>query len=198
MNIRPIVLCKAPIAGEVKTRLMPDFTPERAADTHAKMAEASINRMGRLFTNSWITSNKPAHPFFAQFGMRCLQQPEGDLGARLSLLLCKAMDEGAEAVLFVGTDSPHIADSRLQAAIQLLKHYDVVIGPVEDGGYDLIAIRGYYPELFSSVPWSTDKVLSVTRSHLSRLGLRYRLLSIGFDIDRFEDLKRAIRSGFRE
>ncbi len=191
--IRPVVMCKAPVAGRVKTRLQPHYSAAEAAALHAAMAGHVIRRLARLFPHTWIAADDPAHPFFRAFGLPVLPQGSGDLGARLRRMLQLATDYGAHGVLFTGTDSPHASDARLLAAMRALAHVDVVIGPVEDGGYDLIGMRGHHTGLFSYVPWGTHRVLGVTLRRLRQSGLSCRLLSKGFDVDTPEDVRRSRR-----
>jgi len=190
-------MCKAPVPGRVKTRMQPQYSAEQAAAIHAAMAASVINRIARLFPGMWLAVDDPAHPFFRGFDLPVVSQGEGDLGARLSRMLRLSMDYGASGALFTGTDSPHMSDARLFAAMRALATGDVVIGPVEDGGYDLIATCGAHHALFEDIPWGTRQVLRTTLLRLRRLDLRFRLLSTGFDVDTPTDLQRSMRMGFR-
>ncbi len=192
--IRPIVFCKAPVAGNVKTRLQLDFTPEQAADIHAAMASCVIERTLRLFPYAWIAADDPYHPFFRQFGVSILPQGDGDLGMRMSRLTQRAISYGARGVLLLGTDSPHMSENRLSCAIRLLRRYDVVLGSVEDGGYDLLAMRGHAQKLFENIAWGTSTVLNHTRKRALELGLSCRCLSMGFDVDTPDDFAKITRA----
>jgi len=195
--IRPIIFCKAPVAGRVKTRLQPSFSFEQAANIHAAMATYAIERTLRLFPHTWISSDDPYHPFFHQFDAPVLPQGEGDLGLRMGRLVERAIAYGAGGVLLLGTDSPRMSAARLHCAFRLLHHHDVVLGPVEDGGYDLLAMRGHKKELFRDIAWGTSAVLNETINRISELGLSWRCLSVGFDVDVPEDLARLLRLGFQ-
>lgn len=195
--IRPIVMCKAPVPGFVKTRLQPEYSASQASDIYAAMARAFITRIVRLFPHTWIAADDVADPFFSEFDLTVAGQGEGDLGERMSRLLRRAISQGATGVLFTGTDCPHMSDARLMAAMRSLSTSDTVIGPVRDGGYDLIGIRGLHAGVFANIPWSTVDVLDATLSRLHELGLNCRLLSPGFDVDTPDDLMRSLRAGFR-
>ena len=192
--IRPIVFCKAPVPGRVKTRLQPDFTPRQAARIHAAMAELTVERVQSLFPQAWLATDDPAHPFFRRFALPILPQGPGDLGQRMQRLMLRAVEGGARGVLLLGTDSPHMHPYRLVRAVRLLARYDAVLGPVEDGGYDLLALRGAPAGVFEQVRWGTGSVLTDTLRRLAALGLRRRCLSIGFDVDTAADLERMLRS----
>jgi len=195
--IRPIVFCKAPVAGRVKTRLQPVFSSEQAMHIHVAMATQVINRVLKLYPCAWIAADDPYHPFFQRFDATVLPQGEGDLGMRMGRLAERAMAYGARGVLLLGTDSPHMSVARLYCAMRLLRRYDVVLGPVEDGGYDLLALRGPTEEFFQDIAWGTSTVLDDTIKQASALGLSCRCMSMGFDVDMPDDFARAIRSGFR-
>jgi len=190
-------MCKAPVAGSVKTRLAPFYGEAGATVLHAAMATLVIKRTLRLFPNTWIAADDVSHPFFTSFAAPVLPQGEGDLGARMQRLVRRALGFGACGVLLLGTDSPHMSEARLHAALGALKSCDVVLGPVQDGGYDLIALRGCWAELFSNIDWGTAAVLEQTLMRIAQLGLRHRCLSTAYDVDMPEDVKRALRSGLR-
>jgi rSAM/selenodomain-associated transferase 1 len=209
MKIQLFIMCKAPVAGRVKTRLFSRkvngearegalgyYSADEAAALYANMAETVIHRASRLFDDVCIAANDPTHPFFSTFDLPLYSQGDGDLGQRMSRLMLQGFADGADAVMFLGTDSPHMPDSRLLQAMAALKNHDVVIGPVEDGGYDLIAMTA--PEdVFNNITWSSGEVLEQTLSHIQRLGLSCLQLDVGFDIDYPEDLERAAQAGWQ-
>ncbi|MDT8376239.1 MAG: TIGR04282 family arsenosugar biosynthesis glycosyltransferase [Mariprofundaceae bacterium] len=190
-RLRVIIMCKAPVAGRVKTRLSPPFTPEDAARLHQSMAEAVIERTSSMFSNVWIASDDISHPFFEGFNLPLAEQGEGDLGDRMTRLMQQAFNDGAGSVLFLGTDSPHMPESRLVEAVERLNDHDVVIGPVEDGGYDLIAMNRPCPKLFENISWSTEQVLQQTVQQAEAASISLAFLDMGYDLDRPESLHRA-------
>jgi hypothetical protein len=190
-----MIMCKAPVSGCVKTRLMTAFSADDAARIHMAMASTVILRARRIFDEVCIAADDPKHPFFAQFGLPLLVQGEGNLGQRMARLLKLEVAARAHPVLFLGTDSPHMDDARLLDAARDLESCDVVIGPVEDGGYDLIALNGDWP-VFDAVQWSSGDVLQKTLANCERMGLSCRRLATSFDVDTPEDLVRASMSGW--
>ena len=190
-RLRVIIMCKAPVAGCVKTRLMPVYMADEAADIHKAMAKTVFERASCLFSDTWIASDDVSHPFFEQFDLPLIDQGEGDLGERMSRLMLNAFNNGAEAVLFLGTDSPHMPESRLVEAVEQLNDHDVVVGPVEDGGYDLIAVNRPCPKLFENISWSTEHVLLQTMQQAEAASISLTLLDMGYDLDTPESLRRA-------
>lgn len=195
--MRVVIMCKAPVAGRVKTRLQPEYSTDDAARLHAAMAETVIRRACRLFDEVTVAADNPAHPFFAALGVPVLPQGEGDLGARMARLLMQLWRTECAGLIFLGTDSPHMPESRLRAAGDQLATHDVVFGPVEDGGYDLVALAGPYIELFAGIDWGTSDVLQQSLERAASLSLRVGLLSSSFDVDSADDLRRAIEAGWQ-
>ncbi len=196
--IQVVLLCKSPVPGKVKTRLLTKFTPEQAADLHAAMAETTIRKIERMFPDAWLAVDDLTHPFFDSFDLRVIEQGQGTLGDRLHYLLLKRYQDGSGTTLFLGTDSPHMPEARLKLAVQAIQGADIVIGPVEDGGYDLIALTGAHEEIFTDIDWGSNKVLSQTLERAKSSDLRALCLDVDFDIDELSDLKRAYQAGWRE
>jgi len=190
-------MCKAPQAGRVKTRLSPGLSYEEATLLYSRMARLVIERCLRVFPNTWLAVDDVQHLFFAEFSAPVLPQGEGNLGERMQRMADRAISYGADAVLLLGSDSPHMSDARLLAAQRALRSCDVVLGPVQDGGYDLLAVRGRQPELLSGIVWSTPDVLTQTLANAERLGLATRCLSTSYDLDTMQDVQRARRSGLK-
>lgn len=119
-------------------------------------------------------------------------QGEGDLGQRLARAVRRAFDDGAEAVLLLGADSPTLPTRLLQEAVHRLQAHDAVLGPCEDGGYYLLAMRKPFVGMFKDVDWGEARVADQTRQRAASLGIDLIELPTWYDLDRFEDLKRAV------
>src|SRR5258707_15096458 len=91
--------------------------------------------------------------------------------------------------IVIASDAPHISHALISQAQEALDGADVVLGPAEDGGYYLIAMRKPH-DVFSGIPMSTQHVLHMTVDKAHHLGLSVHLLEPLFDIDEFPDLFR--------
>ena len=78
-------------------------------------------------------------------------------------------------------------------SFEILKTKDAVIGPAVDGGYYLLGMKRFIPELFSLKKWSTSTVCSDTIHDLERLQRTYTLLPMLSDIDTEADLPTQLR-----
>ena len=76
----------------------------------------------------------------------------------------------------------------IEETIGALRDYDAVLGPAEDGGYYLLGLSRFMPELLQKIDWSTNLVLEQTISRINDNGLTYKLLETLRDIDNLNDL----------
>src|SRR5262249_6587457 len=187
------ILARAPVAGAVKTRLIPALGADGAAALHGRMIEQTVETACAAAIGPvtlWTTPAGP-HAYFTALASRLPialpTQPEGDLGARM-LAPCDAADSSA---IVIGTDCPALTPSHLREAAEVLRGgSDVVVIPADDGGYVLIGARRPQPGLFAPMTWGTDTVMAETRARLARDGLTWRELPTLWDVDRPEDLAR--------
>ena len=193
--MRVIVLAKAPVAGKVKTRLMPQYTAEQAAELHQQMVKAVVAKVCGVFDDVWLAVDDVDHGFFKElqleFDFELHSQGQDGLGSRLQTLSAASFVLDDKPVIFLGSDSPHVHISRYQSAASALQQCNIVIGPVEDGGYDLIGMTRHYPSVFDNIHWGTDSVFCETMRNISDLGLEVNALDMSFDLDRAEDIKRV-------
>ncbi|MDJ0644227.1 MAG: TIGR04282 family arsenosugar biosynthesis glycosyltransferase [Erythrobacter sp.] len=182
-----VLFARFPVAGQCKTRLIPAVGAEGAAAIHKHLTERTVRVLrGTGATVTIATTGAPNAAFenWLGPGLEFSQQVEGDLTDRLLAFVDHA------PVVFLGADTPDLDIEIVQAAIDGLATHPVVIGPAEDGGYYLIAMRDPLPELFIEMPWSTAEVLPETLRRLRKLEIEPLLLEALPDCDRPEDLAR--------
>lgn len=184
-----VLFARAPVAGQVKTRLIPALGAEAACALHLRLLQQIIARLNAstLCPAELWTDQQPWHPAFGRFEGSIQLQPEGDLGARLSAAARRVLSRYEQA-LFIGTDCPALDEDYLAAALAALQNCDVVLGPATDGGYVLLGIRQHHAGLFTDIEWGSSAVLQQTLGAARQLGLGVQLLSELADIDRPEDL----------
>lgn len=199
-----VILTKAPIPGEVKTRLCPPLTPDEAATLHGSFVLDEIERSGNAIKQHSLLVHRymscapsPDHTFFkvleARHGVKLLPQIGDDLGARMNQSFSTLFQQGYQRVILVGTDLPELPPTTYRQALEGLATHDLVLGPAEDGGYYLIGLTRTIPELFSNIPWSTDQVARLTMERAKDLGLSCASLPLLQDIDRLEDLLTLVK-----
>jgi rSAM/selenodomain-associated transferase 1 len=189
-NERLIVFLKAPRPGHVKTRLAPALGEHGAAQAHRTLVETLLHRLAELPRLELRFAPDDAAPEIAPFRRNAWSlspQGPGDLGARLVAAFDDAFAAGAERVAIIGSDCPEVSLCDIETAFAALRTDDLVLGPALDGGYWLIGLRRPTPELFSAMPWSTDRVSAETCTRAARLRLRLQILRELRDIDKPAD-----------
>ena len=179
------VFAKSPVPGQVKTRLCPPLTPAQAARLARAFVRDTVRAAQRVAPVTLYHAGGRAGLEDALAGLPPVAwtpQGGGDLGARMARVPAPC--------LILGTDSPHLPSSFVRDALDALPDTDVVLGPAEDGGYYLIALRAPQPTLFDDIAWSTPAVLVQTLARAEAQGLRATLLAPFYDIDTLPDLRR--------
>jgi uncharacterized protein len=196
-----VVMAKVPRTGFVKTRMgLPGEAARRlyedllqAVLTGVDRARASLELDRVLAVALSYDDGRADAEALAPSGWRVVLQRGEDLGARIQ----KARDDaGADRVVVIGSDAPTLPSGRILEAFEALDRVPAVFGPTEDGGYYLVGLRGPEPRLFTGIPWSTDEVMAATRQAARGAGIAWEELPTWYDVDRPEDLERALRDGF--
>ena len=121
--------------------------------------------------------------------MQYFPQQGADLGERLLHAFQHMYKSGYKRIILIGSDSPHIRWDIVAAACQALDEADVVLGPADDGGYYLIAMRQPY-DVFRGIPMSTSRVARMTIELAQSQHLKVSTLETLFDVDELPDLLR--------
>jgi uncharacterized protein len=186
-----MVFCKAPIRGQVKTRLIPPLTGEEAAQLHCELTQKTLqtatqNRLCEVCV--WCS---PSFTALAQtYRVDKHLQQGADLGERMHHAFGEALAQFSSAII-IGCDCPSLTNGDLEQGLsQLTQGKPCVLAPAEDGGYVLIGLKQPQPALFDNMPWGTDEVLGLTRARLQSLNLDYHELNTQWDLDTVADLKR--------
>ena len=194
-----LVFAKTPKPGKVKTRLLAAVSAEVAAALHEACIADTLRLVRKMRGCDVIVFAAGGTGYFRELvkkqkrgaRMRVLPQRGAELGVRMENAFRKCFAMGYREVVVIGTDTPWMGAERVRKAFAGLKANDVVIGPAEDGGYYLLAMRKFVPEVFRGIPWSTERVLELTLKVVERGKLRGKLLRRDFDLDRPEDLRAA-------
>jgi len=191
-----MIFCKAPIPGQVKTRLIPKLTAEQAAELHIELSIKTLQRatQNNLCPVQLWCSPTTVHAFFtastATYPITLQQQQGIDLGERMHHAFCSALADYSHALL-MGCDCPSLTEQDLEQALTALnQENEVVLAPAEDGGYVLVGFNRPHPELFDDMPWGTARVLNQTRNRIEHYKLSHHELIEQWDLDTPEDLER--------
>ncbi len=195
MRERLIIFTRYPEPGKTKTRLIPALGPERAAILQQRMTEHTLAQAQLLQASSAIAlevrfTGGDRYLMRSWLGTELAHrsQGEGNLGQRMTQAFQSAFRAGMQRVVIIGIDCPDLDAIILSKAFQELQQHDLVLGPATDGGYYLIGLRRFVPELFQDIAWSTDRVWQQTIAIAQQHHLSVGSLPPLDDVDRPEDL----------
>jgi rSAM/selenodomain-associated transferase 1 len=197
-----IQFARAPLASQVKTRMMPELTAQQACELHCELllwTSATLAGCG-LGEVELSVAGDAAHPLFGrcrELGVSRISQQRGaDLGQRMYRAIQNGLQHHINVIL-VGSDCPAMEVSYLERAQRALDTAPLVLGPAQDGGYVLIGAREIHPEIFEGIPWGTGQVYGKTIESIRKLALSWAELPALADVDRPEDLAawRILRDG---
>lgn len=194
-------MAKVPGLEPVKSRLHGALGPEMATVLYRCFLLDRLDALAALPGIAPVAAFTPASgrarmAALAPAGIRLVPQRGRDLGERLASLLADLLALGHPGAMAMDSDSPTLPMEHVLEAADVLAGgaADLVLGPSEDGGYYLVGLRRPEPALFAGMPWSTDRVLSLTVETARRLGLRTHFLPEWFDVDTAADLGRLRRA----
>lgn len=190
-----LLMLKAPVEGAVKTRLGHEVGMREAALIYRRLVERQLRE---------IPADWPTHVCFAPaeassemrawlggrsaFSAQC----DGDLGARLTDAAERHFHASGAPLVLLGGDCPALTNDRLLQVAEASRGHEVVIVPAVDGGYCLIALRGFCATLFRDISWSTTVVLEQTRARIAEAGLSCCELEALEDVDDAASWQRAL------
>ncbi|MGH3886393.1 MAG: TIGR04282 family arsenosugar biosynthesis glycosyltransferase [Pseudonocardiaceae bacterium] len=193
------MLAKAPVPGEVKTRLCPPATPDQAAriaaaallDTldavlavpHVRPVVALTGDLAKAVDASALTARLRVTTVLPQRGTT--------LGQRIATSHADAAAvAGHLPVLQIGMDTPQADAGLLGRCLDLLDGdgVDAVYGPAADGGWWALGVRRpAVAELIAPVPTSCPDTGAWTLAVLRAAGCRVVELPELSDVDTWED-----------
>lgn len=207
------VFCRYPEIGYVKTRLAKVIGKTSALKVYTKLLKNTISQVNSLI-NSNIDINifyfidrfekKEDFEFFLKHynGIEFSSDKERskieiqygkDIGERMANTFDKLFNLGYNQVLIIGTDIVGDLLKELEDAFSHFKMSDIVLGPSHDGGFYLIGCKNRFDNyIFRNIEWSTQNVLKKLVLNIEAKGYKYSLTNKLYDIDNYEDLKKAL------
>lgn len=187
-----ILLARWPERGVGKSRLAAAVGPDDAY---------TLQRAFLMDTLGWaaqVPNLLIAHtpPSAAAAFRRCAPrarlrvQPDGDLGRRIHHAFVEAFGFGASRAVIIGSDSPNLPETILQACMEGLTRADAVIAPTFDGGFCALGLNEPVAPLFADVRWSTPVVFDQVTRNARTLGLSMATTASWYDVDDATALRR--------
>lgn len=187
------IFIKNPEIGKVKTRLAASVGDEQALSIYQKLLNYTkevalkVDATKEVWYSQWIDEEDLwGDEFFAK-----KIQVGNELGDRMKQAFQEAFSKDEHAhVILIGSDCAELETDHIKNAFEELKKVDIVIGPAKDGGYYLIGMSKFTPEIFDGINWSTSLVFDQTIEKVNELDASYSLLKSLNDVDTIKDWNR--------
>jgi hypothetical protein len=191
VNVRFVVLAKAPVPGRVKTRLCPPCTPNQAARVAAAALADTLDAVAATPAADRTLVLDGEHP--TPPGWAVVPQRGSTLGLRLAAAYADTARPGTATVL-IGMDTPQVTPALLATAADLLRAADAVLGPARDGGWWALGLREpAHATVLRDIPTSAPTTGADTFVALRRRGLAVALLPELRDVDTAADAYQVAR-----
>jgi len=194
-----LVFAKAPVAGEVNTRLIPDIGESAATQLQADFIRQRLQMLSSadLCDVFLMCAHDINHEYFESckqdYPVTLVEQRGEDLGERLLDGIEKALERYRYCIV-IGTDAPALDAAAIQQAIDVLhKQTEVVFVPAEDGGYVLVGLQKPYDFLFQNIKWGTAEVMQQCRDALRLNDIVFDELDECWDVDVLQDYERYLQ-----
>jgi uncharacterized protein len=190
-----IIFYRNPELGRVKSRLAVTVGEERALAIYLFMADHTRNVVLSVPVDRVVYYSRfiDSEDNWLNKDFKKRLQCGEDLGERMRCAFEESFKAGYKSVCIIGTDCLELTETILVEALESLKHNDTVIGPAADGGYYLLGMNRFIPEVFDNKKWSTSSVCGETIEDLKQLHCSYRLLPVLHDVDNESDLPMNLR-----
>ena len=194
------IFAKAPIAGQVKTRLAQDIGNEQALAVYQALLDHTATLAHQWSGAVQVFAAGPLDAFadtpLAPFPRSA--QTGANLGNRLANGLELTLGDGSP-VIAIGSDCASCTSEDLKAIDILLGSNDAVFGPCPDGGYWALGCRHSAAIsccCASELPWSQPELLHASEQRCWQAGLSTARGPEHNDIDTSDDLTAAEAAGF--
>ncbi|MCM8532115.1 MAG: TIGR04282 family arsenosugar biosynthesis glycosyltransferase [Lentisphaeraceae bacterium] len=194
------VFARIPELGKVKSRLAQTCGEKLALEIYQRMLGDVTSMVSSSNYNSVFYLAGDSEELFSQFSDRydSKKQIDGDLGQKLKKAIHEQFLNETGKLAVIGTDCIDISHEDLAEVERYLDDVEVVLGPAQDGGYYLIAMKNPYTCLFENIDWCSARVFEQTMTILNEQNISYRLLSEKNDLDYWEDLPQMWRDEVSE
>ncbi len=193
-----LLFAKAPVAGTVNTRLIPDIGVGQATRLQYDLIHQRLSMLSEanLCQFKLLCSPDTEDECFQQcqqrYGIVLSAQAGDDLGERMFNAVQAALQDYRYCIV-IGTDAPALDGVLIGQAIESLHTGpEVVFVPAEDGGYVLLGLQQAHDFLFQRIAWGSSQVMSQSCHQLKLNKIAYTQLASCWDVDRLEDYQRYL------
>jgi len=194
-----LVIAKAPVAGQAKTRLGATVGHHAAADIAAATlldtldaVDATPVRARVLALTGDLDQASGGDEIRSRLGdVYVVEQRGDDFSARLANAIADAAAvAGARPVLLIASDTPQVTADLLTECAQALVETDVVFGLARDGGWWVLGVtEPSMAECLHTIPTSRSDTGPATLEALRDKGLAVTLVAELSDVDTIDDVE---------
>ena len=192
-----LVVARAPVPGEAKTRLAAVVGPRHAAELAAAALLDTIDACERAFGRARchlaltgdLDRAARAGELRHRLGGWTVHPQRGDgFAERLARAHQDVAGHARAPVVQIGMDTPHVTHEHLHAVADLLHRATAVLGPASDGGWWVLGLQSPGPATaLAGVPMSTERTCADTEAALQAAGADVARTSELRDVDTVED-----------
>ncbi|GAB4168727.1 MAG: TIGR04282 family arsenosugar biosynthesis glycosyltransferase [Calditrichia bacterium] len=193
-----MIFVRFPEPGKVKTSLQPEISPENAARLYRYMIQEILSHFSEGVSFDIVIKYAPIDkrraleellmrhlPVIPQYGF--------SMGERMLKSMIWANESGYEKKIIMGSDTLHVSEEIVVAAMNYLDSHDVVLGPSEDGGCYLIGLKEVKEDLFADLDWDSGLVFKQALERAKSNNLKVAVLQELYGIDSISHLQRCYR-----
>ena len=194
-----VVIAKAPVAGQAKTRLAVKVGEEAAADIAAATLLDTLDAVDATpvqakvvaLTGDLDQASRGTEIRSRLGALHVVEQRGDDFSARLAnAIVDGAAAAGARPVLLIASDTPQVTAGLLTECAQALLETDAVFGLARDGGWWVLGVTDpAMADCLNTVPTSRSDTGAATLEALRDKGLAVTLVSELSDVDTVDDVE---------
>lgn len=188
-----LVVAKAPVPGLAKTRIAKRVGDHLAADLAAAAFLDTLEAVGSVDWPVVVALTGDLNAAARSEEIRAALAPFTVIGQRGNglderLAAAHADADGGFGVVQIGMDTPQLSASDMVIAGETLDSHDAVVGPADDGGWWLLALRSaVHAILLTTVPMSHPDTGSRTVSALIEAGAGVGMIRPLADMDTWQN-----------
>ncbi|MFI9592929.1 TIGR04282 family arsenosugar biosynthesis glycosyltransferase [Nonomuraea sp. NPDC052265] len=182
-----VLIAKEPVAGRVKTRLTPPYSPAEAAALAEAALRDSLRAVAAAPACQRVLALDGLPGRWLPRGFVVIPQRGTGLDERLAAAFADVHRLRPGPVVLIGMDTPQVTPELLREAGEALEEHDAVYGPAADGGFWLLGLRRPDPALLLGVPMSHAETGKLQLDRLDRAGLTVHHLPELIDVDTAAD-----------
>ncbi|MBT8281453.1 MAG: TIGR04282 family arsenosugar biosynthesis glycosyltransferase [Muriicola sp.] len=184
-----LIFTRNPELGKCKTRLAASVGDKAALEIYTFLLQHTVKVTLPLKAQKTVyySDKLGVNDLWDEKEYHKKLQQGNDLGERMANAFQEGFNAGYKRIIVIGSDLFDLSTDDLITAFDKMQSCDFVLGPASDGGYYLLGMTRFVPEVFKGKNWGTASVLEDTINDLRHEN--YCLLTVKNDVDVLEDIE---------